>query len=765
MGMFKMTNSNEINAVTFTENIKNTYIRYLYTTNIISDDEDKLKQTFYDKLNKDYSVIQGPFFHCTPCYEPSFSIDELVKGHSLSPKILKLPREHFDPSRPLYTHQVESIDKLQQGKNLVVATGTGSGKTECFLLPILNNILADPSPGLRAIIIYPMNALADDQLFRFRKLLRDLPDVTFGRYTGDTPYDDPEDIGEEILENERMTRSEIRKNPPHILLTNFAMLEYLLLRPNDSAIFANQNLSYIVLDEAHSYTGSQGIEIALLMRRVKQYLLRKENSLQFILTSATLGDEEDSIEKVASFASDLTGSSFESDDVLQGAKVDSFRKELIDYFTLEEIGKAVQNTGDISGWNEVLDDPEKLLKKMKEAGFKAEISHSNTTQEMLYELLSSSAHLAKIHDLCRETPATETRLCEELNVEENDLVKIGIVWLVTMGTHARKTPDVAPLLPMRFHFFTRGLAGATICMNPECSSLENDSNEAWSRFILEDINNCPDCEKKVLPISTCVHCGLPAHKIFLKGNKWNKTPEPFEDEQPALILTWCRDLGEEAFEKEQEDESEEQKEQFAYLCLSCGEYKNIPFTDDCCANSNICKLHVVTEGVSNGLLKKCPRCGGASGSFDSVLRDFTTAEDAPTAVLAESIIRNLPIPKDQDRNVLPANGRNLLVFSDSRQRAAFFAPYLSQTTAESAYQGPLLAAIRSAENLEGEPVSFDDISNAYWRLVESQPVAVIRNKDSGEDFFELIPKKKIRKKHKRAIQKEVELALYKTGTV
>ena len=88
MRTFKMTNSNEINAVTFTENIRNTYIRYLYTTNIISDDEDKLKQTFYDKLNKDYSVIQGPFFHCPPCYKPSFTIDELVKSQeevSLSP--------------------------------------------------------------------------------------------------------------------------------------------------------------------------------------------------------------------------------------------------------------------------------------------------------------------------------------------------------------------------------------------------------------------------------------------------------------------------------------------------------------------------------------------------------------------------------------------------------------------------------------------------------------------------------------------------------
>ena len=366
-----MTAFNEINAVDFTKNIKETYIRYLYSTNIISDDEKALQRTFYNKLNTDYSIIQGPFFHCTPCYKPTFSINDLVKGQGnilLSSEILKLPHEHFDPSRSLYTHQVKSIKKLQKGNSLVVATGTGSGKTECFLLPILSDILSHPTPGLRAIIIYPMNALADDQLFRLRKLLRDLPEVSFGRYTGDTP-EKLSQVGEPRLENERMSRREIRENPPHILLTNFAMLEYLLLRSNDSVIFANQKLSYLVLDEAHSYTGSQGIEIALLMRRVKQYFHKKAKKLQFILTSATLGDEEDSLEKVAKFASDLTGTTFDSSDILQGEMINSFRDELTDSFSLEEIGQVIDNTGGINGWNELLNQPESLMVKLEKAGF------------------------------------------------------------------------------------------------------------------------------------------------------------------------------------------------------------------------------------------------------------------------------------------------------------------------------------------------------------------------------------------------------------
>jgi len=759
---------NEINAIKFTNDIWNTYIKYIYSTHKINDNENRLKKTFFEKLNSDYSIIQGPFFHCTPCYKPSWSLNELVHGKadiSLSPKILKLPRKQFDPDRTLYTHQVKSIQKIQQGNNLVVATGTGSGKTECFLLPILNDILIDPSPGLRAIIIYPMNALADDQLLRLRKLLENLPQVTFGRYTGDTPYENNNGQDQSRLINERITRNEIRGNPPHILLTNFAMLEYLMLRPNDSAIFAGQKLSFIVLDEAHTYTGSQGIEISMLIRRVKQYLLNPDKKLQFILTSATLGDEEKGMKKITSFACDLTGGEFEENDILQGEVIDSFSQDLKETKDLEKIGKAIESTGGINGWNEVITNPEDLWKKIIQAEFEIQTPPQPfTTRKILYDLLSDSSILAKIHDFCREEPATVEVLCDKLNVVDSDMVRTGIIWLVTMGTHARKSDDSAPLLPMRFHFFCRGLSGATVCVNPNCNEQGSDQDEKWSKFFLEDCNHCPGCEKKVLPISTCVHCGMPAHKIYIQEKKWGKSQKSFEDDQSALILTWDTQINEDIVEEkgiEQEGEVKDEN-QYAYLCLSCGDYNNLYPKEVCCKQKKIIKMVVIKDSVTNGNLKKCPRCGGASGRFESVLRDFITAEDAPTAVLAESILRNLPISDNEERNRLPANGKNLLVFSDSRQRAAFFAPYLSQTSAESAYLGPLLQAIRDAENeAGGYPVSFDEISSAYWRNLRKQPVAVIRNKNSIEQYFELILTRNLRGKHQREIKREVEYVLYK----
>jgi len=755
--------TNEIDAVKFTQNIRDTYIRYLYTANSISDSEPELQKVFLDKLKKEYSVIQGPFFHCTPCYEPSWSLRKLVNGQgpvSLSPKLMDL---HFDPDRPLYSHQIKSIEHLRrQGRNLVVATGTGSGKTECFLFPILDSILADPTPGLRAIIIYPMNALANDQLLRLRNLLSNFTEVTFGRYTGETPWNEPEDLGTDRLVNERMTRHEIRESPPHILLTNFAMLEYLLLRPNDSALFANQKLEYLVLDEAHSYSGAQGIEISMLMRRLKQYLQHKESNLQFVLTSATLGNEENITKKIAKFATDLTGVEFQEKDILQGEVIDSFSESLKKPFSISELSMLIEETGGIDGWNEVLFTPDDLWKKMEEAGFIVEKPDEFSTRKILFNLLSEYAPLAKIHDHCREKPSTVGEICNVLGVEENISTQTAITWLVTMGAHARKAPDSEPLLPMRLHFFCRGLAGATVCMNADCPNSATVKGQKWSKLFLEDCNTCPDCEHKVLPISTCVHCGMPAHKIYIQDSKWHKMPDPVVTEQTSRILTWIDDLDEENFaEDENEERGIDTSKQFAYLCFSCGSYREDPPDEKCCENSVVRKLRILDKNIKDGNLKKCPRCGGSSGNFDSVLRDFVTFEDAPTAVLAETVMRNLPIDTENpERNNLPANGRNLLVFSDSRQRAAFFAPYLTQTTAESAYLGPLKEAIEKAEDREGCPVSYGEIAADYVRRITNFPVAVIKNKGNGEEYFDLILKKQLRSKHKREIKKEVELTLY-----
>ena len=168
-----------------------------------------------------------------------------------------------------------------------------------------------------------MNALANDQLKRLRQILANYPAIKFGRYIGDTEqtYGKAEEKfyrqfrGETLLKNELICRDQMQQTPPHILLTNYAMLEYLLLRPADNAFFDGATSKYwkfIVVDEAHIYNGAIGIEIAMLLRRLKDRVVKSEpGKLQTIATSATLGRGRQDFPAVVEFATNLFGEEFE----------------------------------------------------------------------------------------------------------------------------------------------------------------------------------------------------------------------------------------------------------------------------------------------------------------------------------------------------------------------------------------------------------------------------------------------------------------------
>ena len=223
---------------------------------------------------------------------------------------------------------------LHRIKYSFITTGTGSGKTESFLYPILNDLLFDVEKGnkevgVRAIFLYPMNALVNDQIDRVRKILMHCPEITFGFFTGDTPEKSTANtrkkLGEEndivIPDNELVSREEIRNNPPHLLFTNYSMLEYLLIRPNDYSIFKEQRLEnwkYVVLDEAHTYNGSLGIELSLLLRRLTGLAPKRP---QFILTSATLGQEGKSEADIIKFAKSLTSAEYEIGDIIFSKRI------------------------------------------------------------------------------------------------------------------------------------------------------------------------------------------------------------------------------------------------------------------------------------------------------------------------------------------------------------------------------------------------------------------------------------------------------------
>lgn len=218
-----------------------------------------------------------------------------------------------------YAHQLKAFERLAypNPKSTIVATGTGSGKTECFLLPVLDAVLqmnAQKIPGIKAIIIYPMNALATDQARRFASRCEDIvqaggPRLTVGLYTGSPGAISGVMKGENCITD----RNVLRKNPPDILLTNYKMLDFLLLRREDQALWRTttaKSLRYLIVDELHTFDGAQGTDLACLIRRLRDYLSLGDE-LACVGTSATLGGG-DGLPALQQYASDVFGADFSS---------------------------------------------------------------------------------------------------------------------------------------------------------------------------------------------------------------------------------------------------------------------------------------------------------------------------------------------------------------------------------------------------------------------------------------------------------------------
>ncbi len=209
-----------------------------------------MREKFIQELNIPERFIKGPIIESTPPFKNGSTMEKLIQEKVLANSFNLLKSTQLPLDRNLYEHQETAIRKvIEKQRNVIVATGTGSGKTEIFLLPILNHLLKQQeegtlSPGVRALLLYPMNALANDQLSRLRKLLSNCPEVTFGRYTGETEIEQNAAVevyqkmyNQKPLPNELISREAMWSKPPHILLTNYAMLEYLLLRPKDNVFF------------------------------------------------------------------------------------------------------------------------------------------------------------------------------------------------------------------------------------------------------------------------------------------------------------------------------------------------------------------------------------------------------------------------------------------------------------------------------------------------------------------------------------------------
>ena len=283
-----------------------------------------------------------------PSFEPGEWIDDLVKSGVLHKECAKIFRKdkgelvsekEGKPFR-LYKHQSDAIKIALEGHNFILTTGTASGKSMAYIVPIVDYVLRHGSGvGIKAIIVYPMNALANSQANELKKFLcHGYPDgrgpVTFARYTGQ--------------ENDQ-EKQRIINTPPDILLTNYVMLELILTRPQEKPLIATaKGLHFLVLDELHTYRGRQGADVSMLVRRVRDSF--DATHLQCVGTSATLagpGTYEEQRAEVAQVASTIFGAPVRPEHVI----VETLRRATPDVKNsdsgfIEKLRQRIENIGE-----------------------------------------------------------------------------------------------------------------------------------------------------------------------------------------------------------------------------------------------------------------------------------------------------------------------------------------------------------------------------------------------------------------------------------
>lgn len=686
-----------IDAVATATQIKGTYRRYLQSLLAVRDPV--LDAALRRAIDTTPLLDKGPYLEATPPYAPGATPRELIDEGVLASGFTRLASEAMPMDRPLYIHQERAIRKVAAGRNVIVATGTGSGKTESFLLPILNRLVQEDAegtlgPGVRALLLYPMNALANDQMKRLRQLLATYPAITFGRYTGDTEHDPLKarerfgelNIGEPILPNELLSRAEMRATPPHLLLTNYAMLEYLLLRPGDLELFgsgANSTWRFIVVDEAHVYDGTQGAEVAMLLRRVRDRVA-PGSTLQCIATSATVGgDSEPSA--VTKFASSLFDQQFESVDG------DPSRQDLITAERVPAPEGPYWGPLTATDYVQLLDEPDHeaaITVLANKAGFSGHDAGPAV-------VLSHEQALATLRSTLASGPKTFDSVVEAV-FGEDPHGAAGLAAAVKVASGLRN-PDGTTALSARYHLFLRATEGAFTCLSASGPHVH-----------LARHDQCPECDTRVFELGSCKRCGA-VHIVGspeLDGGVIRLRPRKATEKGTWLVLGDQPEL----LDEDEEAVAEEGRAvsgDNAKLCAKCGSlndsHSNV-CADQSCKASDLRPVRRLNQKGAE--IAGCLVCGARGAG---TVRVFETGADASGAVVTTSLYQSLPPGSDAKDADLPGEGRKLLAFSDSRQAAAYFAPYLEDSYTR-LQRRRLISQGLIASCADEEPVGIEDLS-------------------------------------------------------
>lgn len=658
------------------------------------------------------SFLADPVFEATFGWQAATPSLADLAGGLLHPRVVQalsnppdgLRQEYaFPPGIRPYQHQLEAWQALIEAKpprSVLVSSGTGSGKTECFLIPILSGLAeeidqrqGEPLTGVRALFLYPLNALIKSQKDRLVAWSEPFSGrIRFCLYNGDTPKQGKSDWASEVA-----GRDSLRANPPPILVTNATMLEYLLVRNEDRPILEQSQggLRWIVIDEAHTYIGSQAAELTLLLRRVLHGFGVDSGQVHFIATSATLGESGEAARRgLAEFLADVAGVSPDRVSVIEGRR------------QIPQLPEGLCQTN----------APHPALAKLRQL-----------TPAQRFDALGGDLRVRELRKRIIEQPRTLGDLARQMFGHADAASRQEALALLDLCTQA-VSEDNTPLLPLRGHFFQRTMSGLWACANADCAGRPNtrldDPGWPFGAVYLERRLHCEHCQYPVFELVQCGECGaeyLAAAAVFKDGKEWLEpwTQTESEDEfQQELELP----------ETDEEEEAEEVRPRPPqthprlltaaalaatrnFRLLQQGQLKG---SGDAGIPVHYCSALRDSEGI------RCPVCREAEkpGQPFSLFKPVRIGAPFLLGTAIPALLEHVkPFAKDLEPR--PLDGRRLITFTDSRQGTARFAAKLQQESERDYVRSLLYHHVADA----AKPVDPAQIETLHAEISALEPLA------------------------------------------
>lgn len=645
-----------------------------------------------DALYDDKRFWPEPLLQINPHYASGGSIRDFVKGGILEPECLEIftdkwgPADQEDPTLKLRKHQEQAISFAKERQSYVVTTGTGSGKSLCFFIPIIDAAIRAKKAGggakTRAIVIYPMNALANSQAKELEGYLGSATGglVTYARYTGQESAED---------------RELIKANPPDILLTNFMMLELLMTRQSDldRKVLKNcEGLQFIVLDELHTYRGRQGADVAMLMRRLRSRIGDPQNPPLCIGTSATMaseGAQHEKNEAVARIAGQIFGADIGPDAVVTETLKRVTNPIKIGSSGLPGLKEAVQRAaqGDVAIGlknSDFFDDPLAIWVETK-IGLK----NVETKPERAKPISLEDASNTLSNDSSLRVELCAAALRETLigySIPEKDRI-------ANSGEHS-------PLFAFKLHQFVAGAGRLYMTLRPE-----DERDVSFSGQLFNPNNE----DERLYPTHFCRSCGQEFHPVTLRNYDGMEVFEKREIDDIPVDGDENDDGADWGFLMPQPNDDEftfsgkDEDYPDAWLDEKPNGEKRLKPTY---RKKRAQQYSVRSDGVAHsgmrqawflpGKFRFCPSCRDVNISSARDINKLASlsaeSRSSATTILLSTVLRWMNSPD----STIHEHSRKLLAFTDNRQDAALQAGHFNDFVFVTMLRGAIINALRQA---------------------------------------------------------------------